>query len=307
MNYRKILTFLALCFGISWPAWFILRGLDPDPVWIKAILALLYVWGPGLAAIITQAFIFGDSLKKIGYSRKSMSWRDWLLCRLGPLGVFAGTLGIIYVLGNLMHIPGFGKIILTLELNAETAINWVFLQGLEPMSMPLPMDLPKWQVMGLFILLALLLGSTIMAFILRGQELAWRGFLIEELKSKGFLGSNLIIGGIWATWSLPTMMTGAPTGDTIYHSLFLFGYCISISFPLAYLSLQTQTVRSSSVFRGILGILAALIFLMTFDTDLLIGGITGMAGMWIFLILTFLILIYDAKFVDNYRSKQFDD
>jgi len=311
MNYRKIFTFLLLCFGMSWSAWYTLQIFNPAAIWVKAILALAYIWGPGLAAIITHTFIYGEALSTIGYVRKRMSWRAWLLSRLGPVGVLGATLGIIYMLGNVFHIPGFGKVIFSqLEQDEPMRLSFNFLRGLDFLSGPfsLPFAMNKWQALGLFLVMAWVLGSTLMAFVLRGQELAWRGFLIQELKSKGFLGSNLMIGGIWGAWSLPPLLvSSAPIGEVMYHGLFLFGYCISISFPLAYMSLKTQTIRSTSVFRGILGILGALVFLMTWDTDMTLGGVTGMAGMWIFLIATFLILVNDLQFVDNYSRLGFEE
>ncbi len=311
MNFGKIITFLLLCFGISWGAWYSMQIFNPEPIWVKLILAFAYIWGPGIAAITTHTFIHGESLSTIGYARKSIGWKQWLMSRLGPVVVLIFTLAIIYVLGNIFNIPGFGKVIFSYEnQDGPTWINFNVLRGFDFLSFPLvvPYSLTKWQFLGLFILLSVVLGSTVMAFVLRGQELAWRGFLIKELSSKGFLGSNLIIGSIWAIWSLPPLLaSNLPGGETVYHALYLFGYCISISFPLAYMSLNSKSVRTTSVFRGILGILGALIFFMTWDTDMNMGGITGMAGMWIFLIATFIILINDTKFVDNYSQLDFLD
>ena len=321
LNLPKIGTFLALCFGMSWGSFWILQQQVSNSPWIVGILALLFIWAPGFAAIITQAFVYGESLEEIGYYRQPLNWKHWVWSRLGPVGILGLVLFFIFIMGNVLHVPSAGKVILGKLTPSGTLPIDLTVEGFFHALLPAHIGLAsltsyfseglyfitsgRLQAVGLLVLLAWMMGATLFAFVLRGEELGFRGFLLNELQSKGFLGSNLIIGGIWGVYGIgPVFLSKTPlipTGDLFMSLLFTLGFCISISFPLAYLRLKSNTIRSSSVFRGILMLFSVLVFLFTWDTDLQFYGINGFIGMVIFLVITYLIMVRDKEFVETYE------
>ena len=52
-------------------------------------------------------------------------------------------------------------------------------------------------------LMNILLGLTIASISALIEEVAWRGFLFNELKNLGFLKASIFIGIVWGLWHLP--------------------------------------------------------------------------------------------------------
>ncbi len=325
LNTGKITTFLVLCFGLSWGSFALLQAQLSTSPWIQGFLAILFIWAPGVAAILTHTFIYGEALKSLGYYKKPLSSTNWIRSRILPVGLLALAMGIIFLMGNIFHIPSAGKVVigdifpspgqmLTLDLAKANAFGDIALTN-NFIGLTLLMKNPglffflpasTWANLGFLVLMAWLMGTYLFSFMLRGEELGFRGLLLEELRSKGFLGSNLIIGGIWGLYaSGPLFLSPSPivSPDQLLGSfLFTIGMCISMSFPLAYLRLKSGTIRASSVFRGLLVVFSLLLFLFTWDTNLSIWGINGLLGVGIFLILTLWILLKDKDFAENYEG-----
>ncbi|MEM9718044.1 MAG: CPBP family glutamic-type intramembrane protease, partial [Bacteroidota bacterium] len=327
LNISKLATFLVLCFGMSWGAFALLQAQLSSSAWIQGILAILFIWGPGIAAILTHTFIWGEPLTTLGYYKKPLSWRDWSRSYLGPVGIVLFLLGVIFILGNVFHIPSAGRIVLpgngAEEIQAYnmhfcgTGFNifdyfftkvYIINEILPGNSLYVGIKEGKEIVANstalnliVLLILAWVLGTFLFSFILRGEELGFRGFLLHELKSKGFLGSNLIIGTVWGLYaSGPTLLMSSP-GFSMGSLIFPTAFCISLSFPLAYLRINSGTIRSSSVFRGLLTVFTLLLFVLTWDTDIGIWGPTGLLGMGIFLIITWFIIRRDPEFIKEYE------
>ena len=324
LHISKLATFLLLCFGMSWGGFALLQAQLSSSPWIQGILAIMFIWGPGIAAILTHTFIWGEPLTTLGYYKKPLSWRDWSRSYLWPVGIVLILLGLIFVFGNIFHIPSAGKVVLpgqspnVIELNGpfffsySSGNNYIF-EGLLSSNgfFLVPLVNPNEPFANsnafnffLFLLVSWALGAFLFSFVLRGEELGFRGFLVNELKSKGFLGSNLIIGTIWGLYTSGPTLLFNNTNLSISAVLFTIGYCISLSFPLAYLRLKSDTIRSTSVFRGLLTMFTVLLFFLTWDTDIAIWGPTGLLGMGIFLLITFLIIRKDPEFIKAYEPEE---
>ena len=328
LHISKLATFLLLCFGMSWGGFALLQAELSSSPWIQGILAIMFIWGPGIAAILTHTFIWGEPLTTLGYYKKPLSWRDWSRSYLWPVGILLFILGVIFILGNIFQVPSAGKVVLPSQGAEEIHAYhmnctgpficdyfltrlYIFNEIFSPHSLYDGIREAKDFIatstgLNLFVLLILtwVLGTYLFSFVLRGEELGFRGFLLNELQSKGFLGSNLIIGAIWGLYaSGPALLTNSP-GFNLGSLIFPIGFCISISFPLAYLRLKSDTIRSTSVFRGLLTMFTLLLFFLTWDTDIAIWGPTGLLGMGIFLLITFLIIRKDPEFIKAYEPKE---
>ncbi|MEM6628587.1 MAG: CPBP family glutamic-type intramembrane protease [Bacteroidota bacterium] len=329
LNISKLATFLLLCFGMSWGAFALLQAQLSSSAWIQGILAILFIWAPGIAAILTHTFIWGEPLTTLGYYKKPLSFRDWSRSYLGPVGVFLFLLAVIFLFGNVLNVPSAGKVmlpnsgaevkILGSSCTANLGSDYFWVKGLIWGELLGPLSLFKTSAFSinsepladsialnffLILILTWVMGAFLFSFILRGEELGFRGFLLRELQSKGFLGSNLIIGTIWGLYASGPMLLNKAVDFNITSLLFTIGFCISLSFPLAYLRIKSDTIRSSSVFRGLLLMFTLLLFVLTWDTDVSIWGPTGLLGMGIFLAITWFIIRRDPEFIKEYEPEE---
>lgn len=91
----------------------------------------------------------------------------------------------------------------------------------------------------------LLVGTLLSCFAALGEEIGWRGFLVERLAEvTGFTNVALISGAIWALWHMPLILfadynAGAPG----WYSLMCFAVlAIAASFTFAWLRLKSGSL-----------------------------------------------------------------
>lgn len=302
MNYLKISLYLLLSTGLSWAGLVVADFFsDPESLLSPIFSLLAYSWGPALAVLVMQKLVYRESMARYGWNRKHYSLR-WILTTLFlPIGVVLGSVAVVFILGNVLHVPGFGKVA---PVNPEFGqmifdkispwLGQTFLHIYMPTSM-------IYLFVGLAVL-GIIAGATFNLLFNVGEEVGWRGFMLIETRSLGFLGSNLIVGGLWGLWSMPYFLYNypEPTADLLWFLFANVGYCVALSFPLAYFALKARSIYASATFTGIINNLAILSALFVVDGDPLLSSTKGFAGMMVFLVITFFIIRYDEKFVEEY-------
>ncbi len=118
-------------------------------------------------------------------------------------------------------------------------------------------------------------GMTINALTALGEEIGWRGFLIDILYSRfGVIPSAVIIGVIWGLWHAPLIILlgyNYPMHRDIT-AVFVFTIlCISWSITLVALRLIGGSVIYPSVMHGTLNALSSLMLLSFYEVDRLVG------------------------------------
>jgi len=271
---------------------------------VRPMLQLLgYVWSPAFAVIIIQKLVYKGSMARYGWNRKHFSLRWILLAMFLPLALCLGTLGLILLLGNVFHLPGFGEVILSRYASFEfscidPAIEffWRYFE----IAMP-------GEILSLFMTLlvvGLIAGTSFGLILTVGQEVGWRGFMVAETRKLGFVGANFVIGGLWGLWQLPLALYvgGTPylSMDIVYEFAALIGYSIAVSFPLSWIAIKTRSVYAPATFNAVLNNVGGLCMFFLYDGNPLLASPTGFAGMLVLMIMTFLILRFDKKFVEDY-------
>ncbi|MEM7655328.1 MAG: CPBP family glutamic-type intramembrane protease, partial [Bacteroidota bacterium] len=226
-----------------------------------------------------------------------------------PVGIIFGTVGIVFLLGNLLHLPGFGEVIFGQEillhkgevLEVFRALG-ILPDRLNPEVGPM-MPQEIWVLWFIVLVFGLIGGATVNLLFNIGEEVGWRGFMLVETKSLGFLGSNLIIGGIWGVWMLPLYLMSS--GKSLmamgmWEVMAIVGFAIAIAFPMAYFSIKTRSIYASATFHGVLNNITMLSAFFIWGENELLGSVKGLAGMFVLLLITFLIIRYDQRFVDKY-------
>lgn len=308
MNYAKIFSFLALSLGIVWMSIFISSAFDWGLVGAIA-LNVFHLWVPGLAAIIVQSWVYQEPLSRYGWSRRGFGPK-WILASIfGPYALIAAAIGVVYVMGNLFHVPGFGFVVFGQgdASFGQEVTTWI--SNVLPFSPHLMMPQEMWILVVVLLVAGFFFGPTFGLMTSLAEELGWRGLMLEETKQLGFWGSNLLIGLLWALWFMPQfLLLNEATGSALFwEALTYMGYCIAFSFPLAYLSRKSSTIFGSAIFRGVFNIVGMVPFFFIWGEDPLVGSVSGLAGMLLFAVLTFLIWRFDPEFVNNYARLSYEE
>jgi hypothetical protein len=310
MNYRKIFSFLALSFGISGLAFFLTRQLDLDSTFSLAllfVLAIVQLWGPGLAALIVQKRMYKGEMKDFGY-RSGRLQPKWLATSiLGPILALLGTVGVIFLMGNVLGFESFGRVVLAkagslaegmfpIGYGSETSMVENLLGSLGIWETGVLAN--KWWQFFQLLLIFLVAGSTLLVPFVLGEELGWRGLLLKETQSLGFLGSGLVVGLAWGLWAiLPLLMIGYWDPGILLVAL---GTSVAMSFPLSYLSLKTGSIFAPAIFRSVTALMGGLLGFFVISGEDHIASLGGLAGAIFFLFVTYLILLNDKQFVEDF-------
>lgn len=303
INKQKVVLFLIITFLISWLVAFMLHrtGISYGSPRSLFFIALIYMPAPAYATIIVQKLIYDQPLKNYGLRLKKSSIR-WILGAMGFALLFAlVSVLIVWILGNIFGIPGFG----ILSFDKHEIIS--YLEQTRTAEVPttdelFPMHPILFFIVGVFG--NIILGAIINFPFALGEELGWRGLLVNELSPLGFFRSTSLIGLIWGIWHIPMILMGHnfPSYPLI-GSLMMIIFCVSLSFPLSYFRLRANSVFAPTVVHGILNANAGLVMLYFIRGDILFANISGVAGILSAIILTIFIFKYDPKFISVLSDK----
>jgi membrane protease YdiL (CAAX protease family) len=180
MRPRKISLFLLLVYAIAWAlefGFFALGGRVNSGGFTA--IALLCMFAPATAALITQKLIWKEPLRDLGLSAPRLPWLAvaWLL----PLAL------VIVALALSLFVPGVSLI---------TGLDGLIanLTGMLPPGEVARAQREMGQTIlakpGVLLLVSfaqvLIAGPSINAAAALGEELGWRGLLWHELKPLGF-------------------------------------------------------------------------------------------------------------------------
>lgn len=198
---RAVALFLVLAFGISWTVSEVYyRAIGSTPLG-DAIMAIVFMWGPGIAAVFTTRFVLKQKIGSLGPLFRANRWLVFAM--LIPIGVIAS-----YTLVAALH--------------PETGMNLTNPRMLAAILAALPQH-QHAEVQAALSLVAdhlvlvqflqVLLGGTITGLTVTsiaalGEELGWRGFLHRSWQSMGFWKRSSLIGLIWGAWHAPMILRG---------------------------------------------------------------------------------------------------
>ena len=125
----------------------------------------------------------------------------------------------------------------------------------------------------------LMAGITINALFAFGEELGWRGFLLQELKPLGFARASILIGFIWGLWHAPLILQGHnyPQHPVIGVFMMII-FCILLTPLLNYVTLRAKSVIAAAIMHGSVNGLAGIAIIMLSGGSDLTIGLTGLAG-----------------------------
>lgn len=279
MEKKKVLIFLAVCFGISYLTAGVFHWCNGDykSVW-GVLLASVYMFFPLLSVLITQ-LITGEKLfSGIGLSFKLNRWwwLGWLVLIPVPI-LLSLPVSVLF--------PG-------VSFSAEGELLQQTMDSLEAQGM----SLGPGGVLLITLLSGLVAGITINALFAFGEEAAWRGFLHRCLKGMGFWKESLVIGFIWGLWHAPLILMGHNyPGHPVAGVFMMIAFCILMTPVLIFIREKTGSVIMAAVAHGTVNALAGLSIIYLSGYDELLSGFTGLAGFIVTAIFDILILFFRRR------------
>ena len=276
MEKKKILIFLAFCFGISWLSAGIFHwcGGDYKSVW-GFLLGIVYMLFPLISVLLTQ-LVTGEKLfSGIGLSFKLNRW--WWL----------GWLVIIPLI-VLLSLP-VSALFTGMSISGDTEMVRQTMGSLEAQGLPLG----PGGVLVITLLSGLVAGMTVNALFAFGEESAWRGFLHRCLEGTGFWKECLFIGFVWGLWHAPIILMGHNYPEHPVAGVFMMiAFCMLFTPVMVFIREKSGSVIMAAIAHGTLNALAGISIMYLAGYKELVGSITGIAGFIVLAIANLLIFLF---------------
>jgi len=141
----------------------------------------------------------------------------------------------------------------------------------------------------------LIAGLTINAVAGFGEELGWRGFLIQQFRNMSFMKASLLTGIIWGFWHAPLILMGHNYPQFPVAGVFMMTlWCVLLSPLFLYITIKSGSVIAAAVMHGTLNGTAGIAIMLIDGGNDLTVGVTGLAGGISLLIVTAGLFIYDT-------------
>lgn len=144
-------------------------------------------------------------------------------------------------------------------------------------------------------------GLTVNMIAALGEELMWRGVLLEKLKQMTLLKCSLIIGTLWGVWHLPMILLlghNYPSHPWI-GSIMMVAMTIAMTPLMIFLRQRGGSVLVSAVFHGIINALGPFLVLIFNEPSFLLVGIQGVTGVLV-------MAAVSAPLIFRYREMKVD-
>jgi membrane protease YdiL (CAAX protease family) len=299
VNYKKIVLFLLIAFGISWlsAGALYISGISYGSGLSVAIIAVFFMMAPAAAAFIVQKSIYKNPVKDLGLDLKKTRWKAMLWIPVIQLMFCLIYALVIYILGNVLGIDEFGFYSFDQGLLDNRMEEIILASG--AVGAP-KVSIPPVVLFLITIITSILLGAIVNGIFTFGEELGWRGFLYNETKKLGYFKSNLLIGVIWGIWHAPIIIQGHNYPEHPVEGVFMMMmFCIPVSFIMSWLRLKTNSVLGPTFFHGMINASGSGLMMLSYEYNDLVGSIAGLAGVITTSVIAISIVILDRKTISR--------
>lgn len=303
MLSKKLRQFILLTFLISWSVALAayLLNVQYGSILSFIILAVLFMPGPAYATLILQKLVYRETLTPYGFTLKNLSWRWLLITTVGfAWFIVLGTFVVIGILGNRFGVALLGRV----DFSEAALLQQVtvFTHGALG-KLPRHVPIPPVAIFLLSLVQGVIAGFTVSLPFTCGEELGWRGLLLRETQSWGFVRSNLFIGVVWGLWHAPIIAQGHNyPGHPVAGIFMMTLFTTTLSFPMAYCRFKSRTILGPSALHGMLNAIGPLTAFFVVGANPLFGFVAGIAGIAITLLLTIGICFFDKRFIRDYQT-----
>lgn len=274
---KNLKLYTAIAYGLIWVTGFIfiLTGAEYKSL-AGTIVAGGCMFFPLASTLICQAVAHEPLFRNIGIHWHINWWWiiGWLLM---PLIVLL-TLLITWCIEG----PAF---------TTDTAMFNTLRQAL---------PLPLWAILLVTLVSGLFAGITINALLAFGEEAGWRGYLLRQFHGQPFISTAIFIGIIWGLWHAPLILLGHNYPQhPVLGVFFMMAMCIPLTIIIQYVRLKSGSVIVAAIMHGTFNALAGVILFFLEESNELVDGCTGIAGITAFFLVAFALFLYD-----RYGSKE---
>jgi len=289
INFRKVVYFLVFTFLIAWTGFLVLylSNVSLETLTGTLYLIIIFMWSPAISAIIIQLLYKDPIAKDLGLTKINLKWI--IIAWLTPVLLLLTTIlsGILFP--EVSFTTDFGAYLMELGVPQEQ------LEEISPI-----LDLPSSTLAIVFILMGLVAGFTVNALAALGEELGWRGFLLNELRTLGFWKVSIVTGAVWGIWHAPLVLQGHNFPESPISGIFVMTLATIVISPIyTYVTVKAKSVLSAAVLHGSFNGIGPLSLVYLTGAENLIIGPVGIAGIGGAFVLLLLFVAYDKMIAEK--------
>ncbi|MBU0731481.1 CPBP family intramembrane metalloprotease [Patescibacteria group bacterium] len=311
INWKKILQFLGITFFISWGIALIMYLLDIQfgSLVYMVVLAVVFMPAPAYAVIILQKLVYKKKLSDYGLTLKNINLWGIILTIILMITLVLLTFNIAGLFGNVLGMEEFGRVSFSnsdMKANMQQMLDEADVNSLIGQDAATDVNnLPFTPLLLFFgsIFSGIIVGFSINLIFALGEELGWRGLLLDELRQLGLIKVTLLIGVIWGIWHAPIILQGYNyPGYSWLGALMMILFTTGLTLPFIYARYKTRTVLGAAAFHGMLNGMAGMTIYFIINPNPLFGSMVGLAGIITLALMSLGIVLLDKKFVKNFKT-----
>jgi membrane protease YdiL (CAAX protease family) len=273
---HRLKTYLAVALGWAVAAGGLLSvlGVDLTSIAGTVLIAVLYMPSPLVAALIAER---GLRLFRLGLPRRAVrpAGSYFLLPAGAVIGFVLLFLVAVLLGGNGLGIDVLGRLALTQDQIMAGAAELLGRRAVDAAGPPPPVALLL--LAGLWG--ALVAGWTINGLFAMGEEYGWRGLMWDELRPRGPVHANVIIGAAWGLWHAPLIVQGYNYPRfPVLGVLSMVAFCIGMSFVLTAVRELTGSLIPAAAAHGMFNGIAPILLILTPGAQPILAGPLGLLG-----------------------------
>ena len=210
--WGRVGLFYAIAFGMVCllGAAFWIAGVDltkgvPALVF-QLTVAFLYMPMPLVAGLIVERVAHRRALLWSTFSEFGRTWwRIALYSGASALAIYLLDMGLVLLLGNVLHVPGIGHLVATQQAVIDNLTS-VFGRALPADAFATMPSAGALYALGAVSGVAA--GFSVNGLFAFAEEYGWRGVLMDELRPLGPWRANVLTGVMWGVWHAPIILLG---------------------------------------------------------------------------------------------------
>jgi membrane protease YdiL (CAAX protease family) len=277
--------FLVITFGITYiysGIFYLMGGKLGNPAGFAFSVAYMFI--PVISVLIVEKLIYREEIRK----RLLISFRinPWFVAAwlFGPL-IALLTICFSVIMPGLSYSPDMQGMFERFSSTLTPSQIEQMRSSIQSMPVnPFILTLAE----------GLIAGITVNAVAAFGEELGWRGFLVDRFRSFHFARASLMIGFIWGLWHAPIILMGHNYPQhPVAGVLMMIVWCMLLSPMFVYITIKSRSVIAAAIMHGTMNATGGLAIMVIRGGNDLTTGITGLPGFAALVIFTAVFFIYD--------------
>jgi uncharacterized protein len=249
------------------------------------IMGIVYMFIPAMVTLIISRLFYPEEIVngfQISFRVNKWFFLAWIFAPVLSflaLGISLFFPEISYSYGMEGLVERFGKLLTSEQIHKFKGLTKTF--PVNPFIM--------------ILLQGMLAGLIINGIAGLGQELGWRGFLLNQFRNMYFFRAAIIIGLVWGIWYAPIILMGFHYPQhPEFGILMMILFCVLLSPLFLYITIKSKSIIASSILNGTINGTAGISIILISGGNDLITGITGIS------VFIALILILSGLFIYDY-------